>query len=81
MWGVFLVRGFRASRRMQSKVLRSLSWGGVFCILGFLVGAMFQNYYGTFINCLEWWFVVGVLITSEKLDIHLQSEGKLAHNQ
>jgi putative inorganic carbon (hco3(-)) transporter len=68
MWSVILVSGFKASTKMKSKVLRSLGWGGVFSVFGFLVGSMFQNYYGTFINCLEWWFVAGVLMASAKLN-------------
>jgi putative inorganic carbon (hco3(-)) transporter len=68
LWGVMLTSGFRSVNRMKSKILRAVGWGGVFSLTGFLVGSMFQNYYGTFINCLEWWFVAGLLMTAEKLD-------------
>jgi O-antigen ligase len=66
-WGVILVTGFKSARRMQSKTLRAVAWGGAFSLVGLLVGAMFQNYYGTFINCLEWWFVAGLLMTAANL--------------
>ena len=69
IWGVILVMGFKSARRMQSKTLRAVAWGGAFSLVGLLVGAMFQNYYGTFINCLEWWFVSGLLLTAAKLSV------------
>jgi len=68
-WGIVLVTGFKSARSMQSNALRAVAWGAVFSLVGLLVGAMFQNYYGTFINCLEWWFVAGVLMTTTKLSI------------
>jgi putative inorganic carbon (hco3(-)) transporter len=69
LWGVVLVTGFKSVRMMQSNALRAIGWGATFSLIGFLVGAMFQNYYGTFINCLEWWFVVGVLMTACRLNV------------
>jgi putative inorganic carbon (HCO3(-)) transporter len=68
-WCVILVTGMKSATRMQSKTLRSVAWGGAFSLVGLLVGAMFQNYYGTFINCLEWWFVAGLLMTAAKLNV------------
>jgi putative inorganic carbon (hco3(-)) transporter len=69
LWGVVLVTGFKSIRKMQSKTLRAVGWGGALTLIGLLVGAMFQNYYGTFINCLEWWFVAGVLMTAARLNV------------
>ena len=69
MWAVILVTGIKSARRMKSKTLRAMAWGGAFSLVGLLVGAMFQNYYGTFINCLEWWFVAGLLMTAAKLSV------------
>ncbi len=68
-WGVILVMGCKSARRMQSKTLRAVGWGGAFSLVGLLVGALFQNYYGTFINCLEWWFVAGLLMTAAKISV------------
>ena len=73
-WAVILVTGFKSARRMQSKTLRAVAWGGAFSLVGLLVGAMFQNYYGTFINCLEWWFVAGLLMTAAKLSVFTPKE-------
>ena len=78
MWGVVLTTGFKSARRMQSKTLRAVGWGGAFSLVGLLVGAMFQNYYGTFINCLEWWFVVGLLMTAARLGVPAANEEMLA---
>jgi O-antigen ligase len=68
LWGVVLTTGFKSIWKMQSKTLRAMGWGGALSLIGLLVGAMFQNYYGTFINCLEWWFVAGVLMTASRLN-------------
>ncbi len=67
IWTVLLVTGFKSIVKMQNRTLRAVGWGGAFSLVGLLVGAMFQNYYGTFINCLEWWFVAGLLMTAVKL--------------
>jgi putative inorganic carbon (HCO3(-)) transporter len=77
MWGVILVGGIKAAVRIQARALRAIAWGGAFSLMGLLVGAVFQNYYGTFINCLEWWFIVGLLMTALKLhDIASREELK-----
>jgi O-antigen ligase len=68
-WGIILVVGFKSTRSTQSKTLRAVGWGGAFSLIGLLVGAFFQNYYGTFINCLEWWFVAGLLMTASRLSV------------
>ena len=67
-WGTILVTGFRAARKGQSDTARMVMWGGVFSLVGLMIGGCFQNYFGTFINCLEWWFVVGMLLTAAKLN-------------
>jgi O-antigen ligase len=69
MWGIALYRGFRASSTSSDATVRAVMWGSLFSLLGLLVGAIFQNYYGTFINCLGWWFVVGLLLTAENLSV------------
>jgi O-antigen ligase len=68
-WSVILWVGIHSAVRMQSKTLRAIAWGGAFSLIGLLVGAMFQNYYGTFVNCLHWWFGAGLLMTAGKLSI------------
>lgn len=67
MWGISMRRGLTTALRAQSRVVRATALGGTFSLMGLMTGAMFQNYYGTFINCLGWWFVVGLLLTAERL--------------
>jgi O-antigen ligase len=78
LWGVVLATGFKSIRKMQSKALLAVGWGGALSLMGLLVGAMFQNYYGTFINCLGWWFVAGVLMTASKLNDSASEEAVTA---
>jgi hypothetical protein len=67
IWGILLWRGFKVARLARSPMVRAVALGSTFSLLGLLIGGMFQNYYGTFINCLEWWFVAGLLVTADKL--------------
>jgi putative inorganic carbon (hco3(-)) transporter len=68
-WAIILAVGLRSVRVMRSKTLRAVGWGGILSLVGLLVGGLFQNYYGTFINCLEWWFVAGLLMTAARLSV------------
>jgi O-antigen ligase len=65
IWGVALVSGFRLIRRAQNEVVKAVSVGGTTALMGFLIAGLFQNYYGTFINCLGWWFVAGLILSAQ----------------
>lgn len=67
MWGVALRAGLRGWKLAQEPELRAILLGGTFSLFGLLVAAFFQNYYGSFINCLGWWFVVGLVLTADRL--------------
>jgi putative inorganic carbon (hco3(-)) transporter len=69
MWLISLASGYAAFRRSQSPIIRAVALGATFSLLGLMVGSLFQNYYGTFINCLGWWFVVGLLFAAGKLSL------------
>ncbi len=66
MWVITLVVGFQTARRSTDPNIRAIALGGLFSIFGFLIGSLFQNYYGTFVNCLGWWFMVGLVFTSSE---------------
>jgi len=66
MWWMAIRTGVRAWRGTRDASVRAAAAGGVFGIVGFLVGAFFQDYYGTFANCLGWWFVTGIVFTSSR---------------
>jgi len=68
MWVIALVVGIRTYRKAGDSFVRGIALGGTLTILGFLVASLFQNYYGTFINCLGWWFVVGLLMAAHRLN-------------
>lgn len=67
LWASALVAGFRLIRGATEATVKAIALGATFSVMGFLIGGMFQNYYGTFINCLGWWFVVGLLLSAEKI--------------
>ena len=67
LWVLTIKEGFRASKQASGDRIRALALGSMLTILGFLIGGFFQNYYGTFANCLEWWFMTGLVFTSAKL--------------
>lgn len=69
MWGILMARGFRTALGTRNQLVRATALASTFSLMGLMIGAMFQNYYGTFINCLGWWFVVGLLLAAEKIGL------------
>ncbi len=67
MWLIGGYVGFRASQKAIDPFLRATALGGTFSLVGLMIGGLFQNYYWTFVNCLGWWFVVGLILTAGKL--------------
>lgn len=67
MWVVALRTGFKTWKQAAQPKIKAIALGSTFSLLGFLVGSFFQNYYGTFINCLGWWFVVGLVFSAHRL--------------
>lgn len=64
LWVITLAVGVKTVRRSTDPHIRAIALGGTFSIFGFLIGSFFQNYYGTFVNCLGWWFMVGLVFTA-----------------
>lgn len=75
IWGISLWRGFKVARNALSPMIRAVALGSTFSLMGLLIGGLFQNYYGTFINCLGWWFVAGLLFVADRLSL-ISSESK-----
>ncbi len=73
MWVVSLRVGFKAWKNAHEPELKAIALGASLSVLGFMVGSFFQNYYGTFINCLGWWFIVGLIFTADKIVVRAQS--------
>jgi O-antigen ligase len=67
MWVTALRSGLKTWRESSDAELKAISLGSSFSLIGFLVGSFFQNYYGTFANCLGWWFMVGLILSSCRL--------------
>lgn len=68
IWVLAIRTGYQSWRSATDPTLRAAIAGGMMAILGFMVGSLFQNYYGTFANCLGWWFVAGLLMSAVKLE-------------
>ncbi|MEX2190675.1 MAG: O-antigen ligase family protein [Bacteroidota bacterium] len=66
LWILALKTGFRTLLEAKSPFVRGTALGASLGLLGFLVGAFFQNYYGTFANCLGWWFMAGLIFASSQ---------------
>ena len=64
LWVIALRTGFRTLIQAESRFVRGTALGASLGLLGFLIGAFFQDYYGTFANCLGWWFMVGLIFAS-----------------
>lgn len=64
IWGIVLWDGFKRFHNITIPVMRAFNQAATLSIIAFLVGAFFQNYYGTFLNCMEWWFLTGVVLVT-----------------
>ncbi|MGB2867167.1 MAG: O-antigen ligase family protein [Bacteroidota bacterium] len=69
IWVVAIRAGYRSWRSATDPTTRAVIAGAMMGILGFMVGSFFQNYYGTFANCLGWWFITGLLMSAVKLEL------------
>jgi O-antigen ligase len=67
MWAVIIWTGFKTVKNSTNPFLKELTLGSTLAIIGFIVGGVFQNYYGTFANCWGWWFMAGLTMTSYRI--------------
>ena len=67
VWILIIQRGFKTQKYSSDPFLRELALGSTLAIIGFMIGGLFQNYYGTFANCWGWWFMAGLTMTSTRL--------------
>ena len=67
MWVAVLRVGILTWRDSKDEVVRSAALGGVLSLVGLMICALFQDYYGSFINCLGWWFVVGLVLSAANI--------------
>ena len=67
IWIITLNVGFKTWKRSKDLLLRGISLGATITIIGFLIAGLFQNYYGTFVNCWLWWFTTGLIFVSNAL--------------
>jgi O-antigen ligase len=68
MWVIALRTGYRTWRQSSDNVIRAVSLGTVLSLGGLMIGGLIQNYYGTFVNCLEWWFLTGLLFAASGIE-------------
>lgn len=68
LWGMSIRRGILAWRHARDATVKAVSLGGALSLAGLMIGALFQDYYGTFVNCLGWWFVVGLMYVAARLE-------------
>ena len=61
LWIEVLRSGITTWRKSVDSIAKSAVLGGTLSLVGLMIGALFQDYYGSFINCLGWWFVVGLV--------------------
>ncbi len=66
LWVIVLRTGFRTVSETADRHLKGIALGASLGLLGLLVGAFFQDYYGTFANCLGWWFMVGLIFAARQ---------------
>ena len=67
MWFLIIQAGFKTHKYSTNPFLRELALGSTLAMIGFMVGGLFQNYYGTFANCWGWWLMAGFTMSSFRL--------------
>jgi len=67
MWFVLLQTGFKTQKYSSNPFLKELALGSTLAVIGFMIGGLFQNYYGTFANCWGWWLMAGLTMASSRL--------------
>jgi putative inorganic carbon (HCO3(-)) transporter len=67
IWCIVIQKGFKTQKYSLNPFLKELALGGTLAIIGFMVGGIFQNYYGTFANCWGWWLMAGFIMASYRL--------------
>jgi O-antigen ligase len=67
LWIVAIRSGLVTWRKSEDGVVKTVALGGTLSLVGLMIGAFFQDYYGSFINCLGWWFVVGLIFAGERI--------------
>jgi putative inorganic carbon (hco3(-)) transporter len=67
IWFVILKAGFKTHKYSKNPFLKELALGSTLAIIGFMIGGLFQNYYGTFANCWGWWLMAGFTMASSRL--------------
>ena len=63
LWIVILQQGFKTQKYSSIPFVKELALGSTLAIIGFMIGGLFQNYYGTFANCWGWWLMAGCSMT------------------
>ncbi|MBI3004380.1 MAG: O-antigen ligase family protein [Ignavibacteriales bacterium] len=69
LWFITLREGYRTARSALQTPSQAVIVGATLTITGILVGSFFQNYYGTFANCLEWWFLAGLIFAGRRFTL------------
>ncbi|MBI5471746.1 MAG: O-antigen ligase family protein [Ignavibacteriae bacterium] len=69
IWAMIIHAGVRAFRRRRDHAIGAVGLGSTVSIIGLMIAAFFQNYYGTFINCFLWWFLAGLVLVASKLSV------------
>jgi len=67
IWFVIIQAGFKTHKYTSDPFLKELALGSTLAIIGFMIGGLFQNYYGTFANCWGWWLMAGFTMASHRL--------------
>lgn len=68
IWIITIITGFKVWKKTKDALLKAISLGATLSLIGYMIAALFQNYYGTFINCWLWWFTAGLIFTSHALE-------------
>lgn len=64
MWSILVCKGWNAWTGKREGFEAWLALGATVALAGFLLSSLFQNYYGTFVNCFNWWLISGFILST-----------------
>jgi O-antigen ligase len=67
MWAILFCKGWNVWKMKREGLAAWVGLGATVALVGFLLSALFQNYYGTFVNCFNWWLITGLILSTYRI--------------
>jgi O-antigen ligase len=73
MWAILMCKGWNVWSRERAGFGPWVALGATTAVAGFQLSSLFQNYYGTFVNCFNWWLISGLILSTYRLSVKMNT--------